>query len=372
MDLLLIFTIAFTITILSTPRVIILAKKYGLVDNPNLRPHPAHTHQEIIPRAGGLAIYIGLVSTSLIFLPLEKYLIGIFAGITLLLIVGLLDDKMIKFSPYIRLLLLFVAAGLAVGSGIGISFITNPLAHLPNLPSGWNDSIIRLDQIIVNFNFFGAHKLSLIADIFALFWIVTLTQIINWSKGVDGQMPGITLITAIILALLAYKFYLGGDINQLKTVKLALVVAGTSFGFLLFNWYPAKILPAFSGSTILAFMLAVLAILSTAKVATALLVLAIPTLDFIYTFWRRILAGKSPVWADRGHLHHRLLDLGWSHQKISLFYICMSAILGAVALVLNTGSKLFTMIFVATLFFGFILWINSLGDLSKREDPGNG
>lgn len=364
--------ISFVLTCLITPLTIILAKRYGLVDDPQKRPHPAHIHQRVIPRAGGLAIYLGLILSISIFLPIEKYLVGIILGITILLIVGLADDKMIKFNPYLRLALIFFAAAAAVGAGIGISFINNPLIHLPNLPDNLTGPLIRLDQLVIPVEFYGSHKLILFADLLAFFWITTITQVINWSKGVDGQMPGITLVTAVTLGLLSLKFYWLGDPQQLQIAKLAFIVAGTSFGFLIFNWHPAKIFPGFSGSTILAYMLAVLAILSGAKLATALLVLAVPTVDFVYTFWRRVLSGKSPVWGDRGHLHHRLLDLGWSHQQISLFYMLGSAILGAIAVLVDTQSKVFAVAAVATIFAGFILWLNSFGDLSKPPGPANG
>lgn len=363
MEFILTIAIAFIITVLVTPLTIKMANNLGLVDDPKLRPHPAHIQKRIIPRAGGLPIYIGIILTALLTLSPEKYLWGIFAGITLLLIIGLVDDKLVKFSPYTRLILLFAASAMAVAGGAGISFISNPFMA---------NSIIRLDQLIYTINFFGPHSLIIIADLFALFWIVTVTQIVNWSKGVDGQMPSITLVTALILGLLSLKFYFQGDPNQLNIAKLSFIVAGTSAGFLIFNWHPSKILPGFSGSTILAFMLAVLAILSSTKVATALLVLAIPTTDFLYTFLRRIAHGNSPVWPDRGHLHHRLLDLGWSHQKISLFYMLGSAILGATALFINTGSKVFVTGGVAALFLGFILWLNFCGGSSKQQGPDNG
>lgn len=373
MEIILIFIISCLLTVLATPLVIVLAKKYGLVDNPRQRPHPAHIHQQIIPRAGGLAIYIGVVISALIFLPLTKALIGIFIGITILLIMGLIDDKKRNFSPYWRLALIFLAAGCTVGTGIGIAFINNPLTHFPLLPTNLTQPILNLDQIVIPFTFYGSHKIILLADLLAFIWIVALTQIINWSKGVDGQMPGITLVAAIVLGILSLKFYFQGDINQLSIAKLSFITAGVSLGFLIFNWHPAKILPGFSGSTILAYLLAILAILSGAKLATALLVLGIPTADFIYTFYRRVSSGHSPVWGDRGHLHHRLFDdLGWSHQKISLFYILGSVILGAIALFVDTQSKIFALIIVSTILVGFILWLNSFGDLSKQPGPDNG
>lgn len=372
MEIILIILISLVLTVVAIPLTIIIAKKYNLIDDPNKRPHPAHIHKEIIPRAGGLAIFLGIVLTVLLFLPLEKHILGILTGMAILLVVGLADDKFKSFNPYLRLVFLFLAAGAAVASGIGISFITNPFSNLPLLPMEWQVPYIRLDTIAIPFEFYGPHYIILIADIFALFWIVTLTQIINWSKGVDGQMPGITLIASLTLGLLSLKLALAGDQNQLNVAKLAFVVAGSSLGFLVFNWAPAKILPGFSGSTILAFALANLAILSGAKIATALLVLAIPTIDFFYTFIRRIAQGRSPVWGDRGHLHHKLLDLGLTPPQICLFYISISAILGLLALFIDTAGKAYLVVLVIVIFIGFILWLNSFGDLSKQSDQNSG
>lgn len=357
---------------MAVPLTIRFANKLGLVNDPSKRPHPAHVQNRIVPRAGGLAIYIGILISTLVLLPAQKHLIGILLGITILLITGLLDDKLTKFSPYLRLLLLFAAALAAVGSGIGISFATNPLYGVAALPAPFNESIVHLDGIIWPISFFGQHNIILIADLVALIWIVALTQVINWAKGVDGQMPGITLVTSLTLGLFCLKLFYEGDPMQLPLAKLAFITAGASLGFLVFNWYPAKIFPGFSGSTILAFMIAVLAILSGAKLATAALILAVPIIDFVYTILRRLAAGKSPVWGDRGHLHHRLLDLGWSHPRIALFYIALSAMLGAVALNVATTNKLFAVGIVALAFFGFILWLNSFGVYSKQPDPVNG
>lgn len=372
MEILAIIFVTFISTLIFTPLTIKLAKKIGLVDNPKVRPHPAHIHKATTPRAGGLPIYLSIIISSLLFLQIEKYLIGITIGITILLIVGLADDKIKKFSPYLRLILLFVAAGAAVASGIGISFITNPLRGLADLPSAWQTPFLRLDQYALPVEFFGSHYIVVIADLFAFFWIVTLTQVINWAKGVDGQMPGITLVAALTLGFLSLKLVSQGEVAQLNVAKLSFIVAAASLGLLFFNWSPAKIFPGFSGSTILAFMIAILAILSGAKVATALLVLAVPTADFVYTFSRRVLAGRSPVWGDRGHLHHKLLDIGWSAQTISLFYILGSAILGLIAVFLETTSKFFALLVVASIFTAFILWLNSFGTLSRSSDRDSG
>ena len=363
MELLLPFTVAFITIILSIPVAILVSKKLGLVDDPEKRPHPAHIQKRVVPRGGGLPIFISIIISMLLFVPISPQLIGIILGLVVLLIVGLLDDKFANFNPYLRLLLLFLAAAFPVLSGVSIPFITNPFTLFANLPLAGN-TYISFSQDLTRFLTIG--------DLLAFFWIVTLTQIINWSKGVDGQMPIITLVSALTLGFLSLKFFLQDDPNQLNVAKLSFIVAGSSLGFLIFNWHPAKIFPGFSGSTILAFMLAVLSILSGAKLATALLVLAIPSADFIYTFFRRIASGHSPVWGDRGHLHHKLLELGWSHQKISLFYAAFSAIFGLLALTLDVQSKAFVVLVVIVASLGFVLWLNSFGDLSKHSGPDNG
>jgi len=352
MNLILPAIISFLITILCLPPTIVFAKKFKLLDNPKVRLHPAHTQKRIVPRAGGLPVFIGIVATILIFTPFEKYTIGILAGLTILLVVGLLDDRYQRLSPYLRLLTQFLAAGIAVAAGIGIAFITNPLG-----------GIIHLDT---------SSQMILLADFFAVIWIVWVMNMMNWSKGVDGQMPGIITVAAIVLGLLSLKLNVSHDPTQVNLAKLSFITAGAAFALLLFNWHPAKIFPGFSGSGVLGFMIAVLAILSGGKLATAGLVLLIPATDFAYTFFRRILQGKSPVWGDKGHLHHKLLEKGFSHQQIALFYILGSVILGAAALSLSSKGKLFAILLIGTIILGAILWLNFFGELQKQPDPDNG
>ncbi len=352
---------AFLITLTLTPLTIIFAKKYGLVDDPNKRPHPAHLHTEIIPRAGGLPCFISIFISTLIFLPFEKYLLGILSGLIILLILGLLDDKHKNFSPFARLPLQFLAAATVVAFGVGVNYITNPFG-----------GIIRFDEVIIPINFLGHHNLVLVADILALFFIVWMMNMVNFSHGVDGQTPGFVTVTGVIIGLYSLKLYQAGDPIQLKIALLSFIMAGSSLGFLPFNWHPAKIFLGFSGTTIFGFLIAVLAILSGAKLAIALLVLMVPAIDSIYTIVRRILSGKLPFYADRKHLHHLLLERGWSHEQIALFYILTCVILGAIALNLNSQGKFFAALLVGTIIIGFILWLNFFGDFSKQSDPDNG
>lgn len=361
-DLLIPFLTSFLITLFATPIVIKIAKASGMVDDPSKRPHPAHVHKDIVPRAGGLPIYLGLLLSILIFVPLDKHVLGILAAISLLLVVGLIDDLKTNFSPYPRLILQFLAAAIVVGSGVGISYITNPLGS----------GVLRLDLIDIPLNFYGEHHLLLLADIFAFLWIVWMMNAINWSKGVDGQMPGIVTIASLTISILSYGFYLQGDPNQLLIAIIAIITCGASLVFLIFNWYPAKILPGFSASTILGFMIATLSILSGAKLATALLVLLIPSIDFFYTFFRRILSGHSPFHADDKHLHHLLLKRGFKPYQISLFYIFSCAILGLLAINLSSEGKLFATLFIGTIILSLLIWLHSYGHSLKKSVQDNG
>lgn len=342
-----------------TKPTIRLAKKLGLETDSNKKSHPAHTHTGVIPRAGGLPLFGAISAAALMFLPLDKHLLGVLGGGLVLVIIGLLDDKY-DLNPHFRLITCLAAALLVVFSGIGIAFINNPLTK----------NIIRLDQLQLNFSLFGKERsLWIVADILALVWIVWMTNIVNWVKGFDGQLPGIVTIAALTIAFLSLQF--SADITQWPVTILAAITAGAYLGFLPFNFYPQKIMPGYGGGSLAGFMLAVLAILSTTKVGTTIVVLGIPIIDAVYIIIRRITSGRSPVWGDRGHLHHRLLDLGWSKRKTAFFYWLTTAILGLIALYLNSQQKFYTIIMLAVIIGGVLLWFRFFSDLSDRRGRGN-
>src|SRR3990167_6132001 len=143
-------------------------------------------------------------------------------------------------------------------------------------------------------------------------------NMLNWSKGVDGQMPGIVAISAVVIGLLSLRLA-GSDHSGQISVILSFIIAGASLGFLLFNFYPAKIFPGY-GATSVYLLLAAVSLLSSAKLATAILVMGIPMIDGAFTVMRRIFSGRSPFWHDKKHLHHILLDLGLTQRHIALFY----------------------------------------------------
>lgn len=228
-----IFTTAF-LSFLFTYPTIIWAKKVNLVTDKKKRKHPAHTHIGIIPRGGGLPIYLSFLISSLIFLPLNKIIFGILLSSFFLLIIGLLDDYF-DLSPYFRFFANILISALVVSFGLGIPYISNPFG-----------GVMRLDQWKVNFDFFGYREVLIIADILAIIWLTWLTNMVNWSKGVDGQLPGFVAITAFFLGVLSQRFT-AHDISVKSTTTLAFIVAGVYLGFLPWNFYPQKIMPGYGG-----------------------------------------------------------------------------------------------------------------------------
>ena len=330
---------------LATPFVIRLAKKLGIIDDPRTHRHVKVIHKYPVPRGGGIATFIAIFLASLFFLPLDKHLVGILAGAILVTTLGFLDDKY-DLNPYLRLIGGFLAAAAPIAAGIGIAFLSKP-----------GGGIIDLSQPQLKFFLLGEERsIWILSDAFALIWIVFVMNMLNMgAKGVDGQLPGVVVVAAATIAALSLKF--SADITQWPVIILASITAGAYLGFLPWNFYPQKIMPGYGGSTLAGYLLAVLAILSTTKVGTLIVVLGIPLVDTGYTILRRILSGKSPVWGDRGHLHHRLLDLGWGKRRVATFYWLISALLGVLALNLNTSNKLYTMVGIAILLGGLILWL---------------
>lgn len=333
------FLFSFVTSYITTGFVIRLGKKLKIIDNPKKNKHPKVIHKKPTPRGGGIPIFLALSFSLLFLLPVDKHILGIVLGALVIVVMGYLDDRF-NLNPYLRLFLGFVAAAIPISTGIGISFITNPLGGIFDL-SNW-----------------------VVSDIFALFWIVFLMNILNMgAKGVDGQLSGVVVISATTIAALSL-FY-SADITQWPVTILAIITAGAYLGFLPWHKYPQKIMPGYGGSTLAGYLLAVASILSTTKVGTLMVVLGVPLIDTGYTIVRRVLSGKSPVWGDTGHLHHRLLGVGLSKKQVAQVYWSVTAILGILALNLNSQYKFYTIVGVALSIGGLIIWLAYRSKLSK-------
>jgi UDP-GlcNAc:undecaprenyl-phosphate/decaprenyl-phosphate GlcNAc-1-phosphate transferase len=351
---------SFAISLLITPLTIWFYRKRQWLDDPTDKHHPKNIHSVPLPRGGGIPIFLGITLSALFFLPVDKHLVGILAGATILLITGILDD-IHDLSPKLRLVIGFITAGLVVGAGIGIPFLSNPFSTSPILLSSPQIHLFMFGRI---------RTIWVLADIFALIWIVGVMNFVNWSKGLDGQLPGMAGIAALFIALLSQRF--SADITQWGVEVLALIVAGAYLGFLPWNFFPQKIMPGYGAGSMAGFFLAVLAILSTTKVGTLAIVLGVPLIDAVFVMIRRIVSGKSPLKGDTRHLHHSLLRLGWGKRRIAVFYWVITAILGFIALKLNSQEKFYTIIILIVMFGGFLLWIKQLEASSSLQDQGSG
>ena len=344
---------AFLITTIATPISIFFVKKYNIIDDPKKHNHPAILHTKPIPRGGGIPLFIGVLIASLIFIPMTKIFIALFVASFISLAVGIIDDKY-DISPYIRFVMNIVCAVFIVYFGANIPFITNPFGGIlylnhPSIP------------------FLQGYNLSFLSGAIAIVWIVWVMNMLNWSKGVDGQMPGIVAISAIVIGILSLRFS-PVDTTNTMVATLSFIIAGASLGFLIFNFYPAKVFPGY-GATSIYILLAVVSILSGAKLATAILVMGVPLTDGAITILRRVLSGKSPFWHDKKHLHHLLLSLGFGQRRIALFYWVISAILGTISLVLSSKGKLFAIIMLIILAGGAIVFLHFL--IKRTNDKNN-
>jgi len=335
--------VAFIITYLTTPLVIKWALKFGLVTDSEKSKHPAHTHQGVLPRAGGLPIFLGVLVALLPFLANQIVLFIVLGGV-LVVLVGLLDDRY-NLSPYLRFVTNILVALIAVLGGIGIPFITNPF-----------NGALHLDQFQITLNFFNqTYQLLWLSDIVAVLWIAWCMNMINWSKGVDGQLPGFVLITAFFLGLLSLRFS-RHDISKEIVTLMCFITAGAYLGFLPWNFYPQKILPGYAAGSLAGYLLGVLSILSWGKLGTMLLLLALPLTDAAIVMIRRILQKRSPFKGDRQHFHHTLLELGWSRRRIAVFYWLVSLIVGFLTLFMNSEKKFYALLLLVAILGSIVVW----------------
>ncbi len=341
------FIAAFLATVILTPLCIRLIKKAGLIDHPKLHIHPAIIHKKPTPRGGSISIFLGAAIAGLLVLPINNITLSIYLAAFIALVVGIVDDwlnaKSKDVPPSLRFLANILTAVIVVASGVSIKFITNPFGGILYL------DIIKIPLFILPYSI-------LLSDLVSILWLVWVMNMLNWSKGIDGQMPGIVAISAIIIGILSLRFIPSGDLAYID-VKLSFIIAGASLAFLIYNFYPAKIFPGY-GATSLYLLLGVVSILSGAKLATAILVMGIPTVDALFTIGRRIYQRHHPFKGDKKHLHHILLQFGFSQRQIALFYWIISVILGIVSLTLQSANKLFAIIMLIVITIGALFYLH--------------
>ncbi len=340
--------IAFFTTAILVPLSIPFIKKFKLIDDPKTHKHPALLHKKPIPRGGGIPMFLGIVLTGLFFLPITKITIGLFLAGVIALIVGTLDDRY-DLSRYFRFGMNFLCAIIVVAAGVNFPFVTNPLGGILHL------DIFKVSILGISIS---------LSQVLAVLWIVWVMNMLNWSKGVDGQMPGVVAISAFIIGILSLRFPLAEQSTYISA-NISFLITGAALGFLLYNFSPAKIFPGY-GATAIYLLLASVSLIASVKLATAILVMGVPLIDGVFTLFRRILSGKSPFWGDKKHLHHILLNLGFSQRSVALVYWTFSAVLGTIALTLSSKGKLFAIIMLVVVIGGALLFLH--GTINKKDE----
>lgn len=184
-------------------------------------------------------------------------------------------------------------------------------------------------------------------------WVLLVMNAINWMDGADGLMGSVVGVALLVLAYLSWQ----PSVNQPTLVFLMMMLFGALIGFLFFNWYPARLIAGSSGASFLGFLVATLSVYAGAKVATALLVLAIPILDLCSVILTRIRKRKSPFLPDKNHLHHILLSLGFSSRAVALIYVSVTGIMGILALSARSFEKVGVFFLVGIFFFLTLFWM---------------
>lgn len=319
-----------------TPPVKWLACKLGAVDVPK---DARRMHHKPIPRMGGLAIFIGFMTAVLLFQEISREIRGILIGATIIMVLGVLDDALtLRALP--KFAVQIAAALIAVGHGCRIEQIMG--ATLP-LWLSWTLSVL---------------------------WIVGITNAINFIDGLDGLAAGVSTISAG--SMLVISLILVPEGNTASSAVLLAACVGACIGFMPYNFNPAHIFMGDTGSTFLGFILSSVAIFGLFKTyavfsfAIPFLVLGLPIFDITFAVVRRISRGQSPMHADRGHVHHRLIDMGFSQKQAVAICYLLSAVLGFAAVVVTDSGEIQALIFLAAVLIVAAIGIFLVYELHRR------
>lgn len=314
----------------ATPAVKKMAYKVGAVDVPK---DGRRMHDHPIPRLGGLAIALAFLLSTLLTVQLDRQLQGILLGGIMILVLGVLDDSL-TLAALPKFIVQIVAASVVVAHGCTIRFMTNPFS------SNVGDYI----------------DFGILAVPITVIWIVTLTNAVNFIDGLDGLAVGVSGISAATMLVIAL---------MVAEESVAIVMAallGGCLGFIPYNKNPAKIFMGDTGSTFLGFILATMSIQGMFKFYAVIsfvvpfLILGIPIFDISFAVIRRLARHQNPMTADREHIHHRLIDMGFSQKQTVAITYTLTGILGLAAVLLTSSGEVKTLILI-----GAIIVVGALG-----------
>ena len=317
---LLALALAAAVSFASTPLVKALSVKVGAVDVPK---DGRRMHDHPIPRMGGLAIFFGFVAAMLLMVPLDTERKGMLLGAVIIVVLGIFDDiYALPAKP--KFLVQIAAALIAVLAGNRIEVLSNPNIFSPN--PYWELGVLSIPVTVI--------------------WIVAITNAVNLIDGLDGLACGVSTISAATMLVIALL------VSERDVAVMMAALAGACMGFLPYNFNPAKIFMGDTGATFLGFIMATMSVEGMFKQYTIIsfvvpfLMLGLPIFDVCFAVVRRVSHGQSPMKPDRGHVHHRLIDMGFSQkQAVGVLYV-ISAILGLSAVVLTASGAVKAMVFL--------------------------
>jgi UDP-GlcNAc:undecaprenyl-phosphate/decaprenyl-phosphate GlcNAc-1-phosphate transferase len=334
-ELVIAFFISFFATLILTIPVKKLAIKIGAIDVPDHRK----IHKFATPRLGGLGIYIGVVLGLLFIFPQYSEMKAIALGSLIIVITGFIDDKY-NLKPLVKLAAQILAASIVISAGIIIEKITLPI--------------------------FGVINLEYFSIPITLLWIVGITNAINLLDGLDGLAAGVSTIALTSILIMAIIDY------RVLAVYFCVVLIGSNLGFLVHNFYPAKIYMGDTGSLFLGYSIAIISILGLLKnfailsFVIPILILAIPIFDTLFAIIRRMLNKENILMPDKKHLHYQLIDAGFSHRTTVLIIYGFSAFFGVLALLFSNGSVATPYIVILI----FLLFIHILAETAGLVGKG--
>jgi UDP-GlcNAc:undecaprenyl-phosphate GlcNAc-1-phosphate transferase len=324
------FLLALAISLVITLFLMLFAK------GSDLRKGIRHIHHKNISRFGGFAMIMAFVAAILLDknLVITEPMKGIFWAVFIILLIGVWDDlKELKWKTQLFFQLCVIAV--VFYFGVRLEYVTNPFG-----------GIILFDstaKIFMGMLLTGG-------------WILLLMNSMNWVDGVDGVSGGIAFIGVLTIFLLSLK----PEVNQPPVAIIAIALTGSIFGFLFLNFNPARILAGTSGSMFLGFMLAVLSIFAGAKIATTLLVMVVPIVDAFWVMFVRVKSGQSIFSADRQHLHHKLMEKGWSQKQICVLYYLITSVVASLALLTQSVTKALVIVLVISLLMAGSFFVRRL------------
>ena len=299
--------------------------KVGAMDVPG---EARRVHDHPIPRMGGLAIFLGFIVSMLLFVDITQEVRGILLGSIIIVITGVIDD-IISLRAWTKFLIQILSAVIAVLHGV----VSNP-------------NVFSSQEAIV---------LGWLAIPLTVLWIVGITNSVNLIDGLDGLAVGVSTISCVTILVVALL------VSEPNVALIVAALAGACIGFMPYNLNPARIFMGDTGSLLLGYVLATVSVLGLFKFyaivtfVVPVLALAVPLSDTLFAFCRRILHGQSPFHADRGHFHHKLMDLGLNQKQAVAILYAISATLGLAAVVLTTKGSIRIALLILALLIGFVV-----------------